>query len=192
MKLRKLLILTGLLVSMTSISFAGPAISVGGGVGGSVKQDSNKFKASPIFSVKGDFQWEKFGVAADFDFNLASKNNWDAGRDMSESLYVTPYINLNAGNFNFNFGPLIGIRFQQTVIDNTQSIDLTSLLFGGTLNCSYKITDHLNAYLELPVIANNMVLGGKNKNGSASTNIDFFYYQADIEISPKIGLTYKF
>ncbi|MBP5358591.1 MAG: hypothetical protein J6Y69_05325 [Treponema sp.] len=202
--MKKIITVLAALAVTTAAAFAGPAISVGGGFGATIEQQleirengsggigsTTDIVGSPVFSVKGDFQWEKLGVAIVFDFNLNELSPWDNGTLNTETLYVTPYANLNAGDFNFNIGPLVGMRFMQDV-DDYVSVHYTFILFGGSVNCNYKITDNLNVYLELPVMFNNMPIGGSRVSGGTTTELDFNYYRARLEVSPKMGLTYTF
>lgn len=193
--MKKIITVLAALAVTTAAAFAGPAISVGGGFGGCITQEDDakgRIQASPVFSIKGDFQWEKFGVAADFDFNLTKNSPWLDGNKNMEELYANPYVNFTLGDFNFNVGPLVGMRFVQeknpsTTVNNASA---TFLFFGGSVNCNYKITEKLNAYLEVPVIANNMLLS--SKADSVSDPNTPFYYEAALEVIPKFGLTYTF
>ena len=82
--MKKIITVLAALAVTTVSAFAGPAISVGGGVGGAVNQQekilvedftwkSGGFESgsttsivvTPVISVKGDFQWEKIGFAVD-------------------------------------------------------------------------------------------------------------------------------
>ena len=193
--MKKIILVLAALAVTSVAAFAGPAISVGGGFGGDIEQKpaTGVLLVSPVISLKADFQWEKFGVAADFDFNLVGNNPWkgDGSTINREEIYVNPYANFNLGDFNFNIGPLLGLRFEQDKAeDYADLIATTSLFFGGSLNCNYKITEKLNAYLEVPVIANNMDLG--KKQDSVSIQDGVFYYQANLEVIPKFGVTYTF
>ena len=201
--MKKIITVLASLAVTTVAAFAGPAISVGGGFGADIEQQLETFDtaagmgattdivASPVFSIKGDFQWEKLGVAVDFDFNLNEKSSWDNGTINVENLYVNPYANLNAGDFNFNIGPLVGMRFFQDV-DDYESKHITFILFGGSVNCNYKVTDKLSVYLELPVVFNNMPVGGTIESGGTTSKIEFNYYRARFEVVPKMGVMYTF
>ena len=209
--MKKIITVLAALAVTTVSAFAGPAISVGGGVGGAVNQQekilvedftwkSGGFESgsttsivvTPVISVKGDFQWEKIGFAVDFDFNMVSKNNWDCGYENDETIYVNPYINLNAGDFNFNIGPLVGMRFTQAVINDSDSNYYTFVLFGGSVNCNYNITEKLKAYIELPFISNNMLVNATEKRGDHTDHPGLMYYKANLEVVPKFGLMFTF
>ena len=202
--MKKIIAVLAAMAVTTIAAFAGPAISVGGGFGAEIEQQLETMQnatggmgsttdivASPVFSIKGDFQWEKLGVAVDFDFNLNEMSPWDNGTINTETLYVNPYANLNAGDFNFNIGPLFGMRFMQDV-DDYESKHFTFMLFGGSVNCNYKVTDKLNVYLELPVMFNNMAVGGTTVSGGTTSKLEFNYYRARLEVVPKMGLTFTF
>ena len=197
-------------LAVTSVAaFAGPAISVGGGFGVAVEQKDgvgeDNILGSPVLSLKADFQWEKFGLAADFDFNLGSIDcNWYAWPDketlFSESLLLTPYVNLNAGEFNFNIGPTFGMKFEQNkkvTSTYTETRNPISLLCGGTVNCNYKISDKLNVYLEIPVICNNIFLSNTRTvtptvGDPTTTSEDSYVARPALYVVPKMGLTYTF
>ncbi len=188
--MKKIITVLAALAVTTAAAFAAPTISVGGGFGGCFTQENDakgRIQASPVFSIKGDFQWEKIGVAVDFDFNLTANDAWNGGDIKMEELYANPYVNFNLGDFNFNVGPLVGVRFVQDSMGGSSTSSMTSLFFGGSVNCNYKITDKLNAYLEVPVIANNMCL-----NDSTGNIPKLFYYEAALEVMPKFGVTFTF
>ena len=203
--MKKIITVLAALAVTTAAAFAAPTISVGGGFGAEIEQQlennetsthdglgsTTDIVASPVFSIKGDFQWEKLGVAVDFDFNLNEKSSWDNGIVTVETLYVNPYVNLNAGDFNFNIGPVVGMRFFQDV-DNNVSKNFTFLLFGGSVNSNYKITDKLSVYLELPVLFNNMLVAGTTKEGGTTDKEEFNIYRARLEVVPKMGVTFTF
>ena len=220
--MKKIITVLAALAVTTAAAFAGPAISVGGGFGGVIQQEQQQglpLQASPVFSVKGDFQWEKFGVAAVLDVNINYLNDpwhwngdinggygalWDADTRIAESLLITPYASFNLGEFNFNAGPTVGVRFEQNNANYknaSEDVKMTgttnAFVFGATTTCNYKITEKLNAYLEIPVLAYNFFFTTKQTwtaNGTIQTTEydKAFMHNIDIYVAPKFGVTFTF
>ncbi|MCR5437101.1 MAG: hypothetical protein K6E97_08565 [Treponema sp.] len=203
----KLLISVVSLISLSCYAFAQKAkTSLGGGIGACIEQYNNTrvLIASPTYTLKADFEWEKFGIGAIFDFTTldfySSSDTEQKYSDLAEGILFTPFYKFNNSKTLITVGPTFGLTFNQsknvTDADNSVSYSRGFLTFGATVEFKLSLSNKMDAYFEIPVLYNKINFGYKYKIVSGGAKNETKYdgimnYDTALYCIPKFGVLFK-
>ena len=214
----KKLILGMLAAVVMTASVSAIEFSAGGGFGtiiGQFQNNDNAFSAvgaSPVFGIVGNADFNGWGVQVSIDINrktndkLVSNLYTEKSSDTDTILALTPYFTFKLGEFTFAAGPAFAIDFYSYNYNYTPvagdgvtiKSSATTVMLGGLFEARKSITDHVGAYVSLPVIYQgaSQKAGSYTYNGVAATPSPDYDkwagWYAWLKFAPKIGVVYKF